>query len=150
MSTQTIEFSLEEQRKLFVAEDFRSDDGEPIEFEDAKDLIKNFEDAHQTEEVLAFHFGLDELRSMIAKADTHNLTAATANRVVGFDFFRCITTRKFPRTGGGDYQFTDELDLVVFPTIATGNLHDIVTAADVPILSHSRPCPKMCGEDGKC
>lgn len=144
MSTQTINFNICIDSKIFSQEFYRTDDGEPISPTNAKQLKDDFEQLNHGEKVLAFHFGIDELRNMIQKADAYNSITTNVHKVVGFDFYRCLTTRRFSNSSGETYEIPNELDLVIFPTTKEQILHDLVPAAEVPVLTHSRPCPKLC------
>jgi hypothetical protein len=108
-------------------------DGTEIELDDAINAITEFIIRNGNDEVRAFHFGLPIVQGMVDKANAYNILHP-ANKIIGFRFYRGVTSRIMD--DGLEIEMKE--DLVVFPTLANDNNHF------EPIISHSRPCPKLC------
>lgn len=132
-----------EELDLLCLENLSRIDGKIIPWAVAQPIIAQFERDNPNEEVRAFHIGLEHLENLMKKIKEYN--DKSTDQIVGLRFYRGITSRKFPRLGGaGELDLKNKPDLIVVPTLEESNLHEVNVTADVPILAHSRPCPKLC------
>ena len=82
--------------------------------------------------------GLIKLEEMLTKAKQYNSSqAGTQNPIIGFRFYRAISTR----TLSGGLQINNKFDMVIYPTLSIDQ--DLTSG---PIYGHTRPCPKLCSE----
>lgn len=110
-----------------------SSDGKEIGILAAIEAISDFIAINGDCDVRAFHLGLSTLQSMLDKANSYNGDSPEFP-IVGFRFYQAITSRSFP--DGPEIEKKE--DLVAFPTLSNGDNHAN------PIISHTRPCPKLC------
>ena len=118
-----------------------STDGRVVPWNTVKAIVDSFETGA---DVRAFHMGIENMNLLISKINTYNLAASAENKIVGLRFYRAITTRTYISSGRRPRTVTDTPDLVVVPTLAEKNLHEVNPSANVPIYWHFRPCPKLC------
>lgn len=131
-----------EELDLLCLENLTRNDGTVLTWAVAEPIIKKFETDNPNEDVRAFHVGLDHLEDLMTKIKEYNNTST--HKVIGLRFYRGVTSRKLPRRNGSFLNVNDKPDLIVVPTLEEHNLHDVDPAANVPILAHSRPCPRLC------
>ena len=128
----------EKLRKLLCETMLIANDGEEISAQTAAMEIQAFEDMYATDNVKAFHMGLSKLDEMLTKAKQYNTSqAGTQNPIIGFRFYRAISTRIL----GGGLQINNKFDMVIYPTLSIDQ--DLTTG---PIYGHTRPCPRLCTE----
>lgn len=128
----------EKLRKLLCETMLIANDGEEITSQTAEQEIRAFEDLYATDNVKAFHMGLIKLEEMLTKAKQYNNSqAGTQNPIIGFRFYRAISTR----TLSGGLQINNKFDMVIYPTLSIDE-----DLASGPIYGHTRPCPKLCSE----
>lgn len=127
----------EKLRKLLCETMLIANDGEEISAQTAAREIQAFEDLYATDNVKAFHMGLNKLDEMLTKAKQYNNSQAGAQSpIIGFRFYRAISTRTL-----GGLQINNKFDMVIYPTLSIDQ--DLTTG---PIYGHTRPCPKLCSE----
>ena len=128
----------EKLKKILCASMLIANDGEEISSQTAAGEIQAFENLYATDNVKAFHMGLSKLDEMLIKAKQYNTTQeGTQNPIIGFRFYRAISTR----TLGGGLQINNKFDMVIYPTLSIDQ--DLTSG---PIYGHTRPCPKLCSE----
>jgi hypothetical protein len=119
-------------------------DGEIVSLEIAQNAIDEYSEKVGNDSVLAFHIGLDHMRKMVENADLYNGESGIPDSVVGYRFYKAITTRRYGRD-----PMNNTRDLVAVATSKFDNSgisiksHNNVT---IPFISHFRPCPRICGK----
>lgn len=122
-------------RKKICAMQLSTGDGDIIQSVEAKDAIAEYSSRNPGQEVRAFHIGKETLADIMTKINAYNNTnPAPNNLIVGIRCYLGVTTRTFNGT-----EVPEKVDLIIYPSLADG---DDYTG---PIYSHTRPCPKLCG-----
>ncbi len=138
------------QTAYHCTEILNANDGEIIEIEEAVSAIKKFDDLYPGDEIKALHIGLSTLQNLMDSIDLYNKQPDVKDSISGLRLYRGITSRKHSGPNNTSYQINEKYDLVVVPTLASGiDLHRVyfppLVEIKVPIYSHFRPCPKLCG-----
>lgn len=124
-------------KKLLCASQFITNDGEKITPQQANLDTAAFNYYFPNDDVKAFHMGLATLDSMLASAYKYNRTTAGVQKpIIGFRFYRSVSTRRMQ----DGVNIFNKFDLVIVPTLSM--YEDLSTGT---IYSHTRPCPKLCG-----